>query len=131
MNMNQPSNEFRILAVSLSSRGFGYAVMEGGNKLILYGKKIFNYEKNARSLAQIEKVIAHNQPDVLVLQDVNAKSMLKIPAKTCHSTWLEAIGQVPTLAPSVLKLLILQLFPAGKDWPQCVSIIGNPPLFWD
>jgi hypothetical protein len=86
MNMNQPSNEFRILAVSLSSRGFGYAVMEGGNKLILYGKKIFNYDKNARSLAQIEKVIAHNQPDVLVLQDVNAKSMLKIPAKTCHST---------------------------------------------
>jgi hypothetical protein len=71
--MNQTSDQSRILAVSLSSRGFGYAVMEGNSRLIGYGKKIINKKKNARSLAHIDKLIDRNQPTVLVLQDVNAK----------------------------------------------------------
>ena len=50
-----------------------YAVLEGDDDLIDYGNKRINKDKNARSLAHIEKMIAHNQPDVLVLQDVNAK----------------------------------------------------------
>jgi hypothetical protein len=74
MHTNQTPKLFRTLTVSLSSRGFGYAVMEGNNRLISFGKKIFGADKNARSLAHIEKVIIHNQPDVQVLQDVNAKN---------------------------------------------------------
>lgn len=74
MRMKQTSKQVRILAISLSSRGFGYAAMEGNNRLISFGKKIFSEDKNARSLAHIDKMIARNQPDVLVLQDVNAKN---------------------------------------------------------
>jgi predicted subunit of tRNA(5-methylaminomethyl-2-thiouridylate) methyltransferase len=77
--MNQTSKQFRILAVSLSSRGFGYAVMEGDNALILYGKMIINKSKNARSLAHIEKMFVRNKPDVLVLQDVDAKGTRRDP----------------------------------------------------
>jgi Holliday junction resolvasome RuvABC endonuclease subunit len=71
--MDQTSPPFRTLSVFLSSRGFGYAVLEGNDRLVDYGKKIINEDKNAQSLAQIEKFIARYQPDVLVLQDVNAK----------------------------------------------------------
>ena len=46
MNLNQTTERFRILAVSLSSRGFGYAVMEENSRLIDYGKKIINKKKN-------------------------------------------------------------------------------------
>ena len=74
MQKIQTPKQVRTLAVSLSSRGFGYAAMEGNNRLISFGKKIFNEDKNVRSLAHIEKVIIRNEPDVLVLQDVNAKN---------------------------------------------------------
>jgi hypothetical protein len=73
MTMNKTSERSRILAVSLSSRGFGYAVLEGNSRLIYFGKKIFNANKNIRSLAQIEKLIMRSAPDFLVLRDVNAK----------------------------------------------------------
>jgi hypothetical protein len=76
MNMNQ---QFRILAISLSSRGFGYAVMEGNDSLIDYGKKIINKDKNVRVLGHIEKIIIRKRPDVLVLQDVNAKGTYRDP----------------------------------------------------
>jgi hypothetical protein len=74
MNMNQTSKQFRILAVSLSSRGFGFAVMEGNNRLVDYGKKIINEDKNLRSLDAIDKLITRSLPDALVLQDVNARN---------------------------------------------------------
>jgi Holliday junction resolvasome RuvABC endonuclease subunit len=73
MTTNQTSTRFRRLAVSLSSRGFGYAVMEGDNDLIAYGKKIFSEDKNARTMTHLEKLIAFYQPDILVLHDVNAE----------------------------------------------------------
>ena len=62
----------RIAAVSLSTNGFGFAVMEG-NVLVDYGNKIILGDKNANSLAQIDKLLVRFRPDVLVLSDVNAK----------------------------------------------------------
>ena len=77
--MNQSAKQSRTLAVSLSTWGIGYAVLEGKNALVDYGNKRINKDKNARSLAHIEKMIVHNQPDVLVLQDVNAKGTHRAP----------------------------------------------------
>ena len=77
--MNQSAKQSRTLAVSLSTWGFGYAVLEDGNSLVDYGNKRINKDKNARSLAHIEKMIAHNQPDILVLQEVNAKGTRRAP----------------------------------------------------
>jgi Holliday junction resolvasome RuvABC endonuclease subunit len=71
--MNQISKPSRILAVSLSSRGFGFAVMEGNDRLIDYGNKVVRPDKNVHSLTQIEKMITRCQPDALVLHDVTAK----------------------------------------------------------
>jgi Holliday junction resolvasome RuvABC endonuclease subunit len=87
MNMNQTSEQSRILAVSLSTRGFGYAAIEGKNAILDYGKKRINGNKNAGSLAGIEKVMDRNQPEVLVLQDVNnAKGTRRVPRiKKLHS----------------------------------------------
>jgi hypothetical protein len=72
-------DQFRVLAISLSSRGFGYAVMEGNNRVVAYGNKVINKNKNARVLVHIEKVITRYQPGLLVLQDVNAKGTHRDP----------------------------------------------------
>lgn len=75
--MNQ--HQFCTLAISLSSRGFGYAVMEGDTSLICYANKAFKQDRNARSLVQIGKIITLYQPNLLVLQDVNAKGTRRAP----------------------------------------------------
>jgi hypothetical protein len=80
MHKHQTSKQIRILAVSFSSRGFGYAVIEKENALLDFGKKRIYGDKNASSLASVEKVIARNQPDFLVLQDANrAKGTQRVP----------------------------------------------------
>lgn len=73
MKGSQASEQARILAISLSSQGFGYAVMEGESRLIGYGNKVIKKDKNARVLAHIEKIIARYQPDILALHNVTAK----------------------------------------------------------
>ena|ERR1035441_6219931 len=77
--MNKNDNKhFRILAVSLSANGFGFAVMES-NTLVDYRNKVFLADKNANSLTHIDKLIVRFQPDVLVLHDVNAKGTYRAP----------------------------------------------------
>lgn len=78
--MNKISKRIRILGASFSTRGFGYAVIEGENMLIDFGRKRIYGNKNEGALAGIEQVIARNLPDYLVLQDANnAKGTERVP----------------------------------------------------
>jgi Holliday junction resolvasome RuvABC endonuclease subunit len=73
MNKIQPKH-FRILAIAPSTRGFGFAVLEGQETLVDWGVKTVKGDKNVQSLAKVEKLIAHYQPGVLVLEDASAKN---------------------------------------------------------
>ena len=73
MNKNQTSKESRILTISPSSCGFGYAVMEGKGRLVAYGNMSIKKNKNARVLGHAKTIVAGYQPNILVLQDVNGK----------------------------------------------------------
>src|ERR1035437_3348775 len=75
----------RILAVAPLSRGLGYAVMEGPTRLVACGNKAILRNKNAGSLAWVEKFIKFYQPDVLVLSDVTAADTRRAARiKTLH-----------------------------------------------
>ena len=63
----------RVLAIAPLTRGLGYAVMEGPDKLVAHGNKAILRDKNTRALKWVEKFIRLYQPAVLVLPDVNAK----------------------------------------------------------
>ena len=63
----------RVLAIAPLTRGLGYAVMEGPDKLVAHGNKAILRDKNSRALKWVEKFIRLYQPAVLVLPDVNAK----------------------------------------------------------
>ena len=62
----------RILAIAPTSRGFGYAVMEGSDWLMAHGNKAILKNKNAGALKWVDKFIRFYQPSVLMLPDVNA-----------------------------------------------------------
>ena len=72
MNQTSPKN-IRALAIAPSTRGFGFVVLHGKATLVNWGVKSVKGDKNTESLTKVEKLLAHYQPDVLVLQDTSAK----------------------------------------------------------
>jgi len=70
---------FRILGVAPSSRGFGFAVLEGQEKLVDWGVKSITGNKNIGSLAKVEELIVHYQPGVIVLEDYSARDSRRAP----------------------------------------------------
>src|SRR5262249_22613141 len=63
----------RVLAVDPSTRGFGYAVLEGPERLIDWGVKETKTDKRRRSLKLIDDLIEQYQPSVIVVEDYAAK----------------------------------------------------------
>ena len=72
--MNRASRKHsRILAIAPSTRGFGFAVLEGQDTLVDWGVKSVKGDKNNRSLEKVEWLIVHYQPAAVVLQDYSTK----------------------------------------------------------
>ena len=65
----------RMLAIAPSTRGFGFALVEGLNTLVDWGVKLAEGDKNSQSLRKAKELIALYQPDVIVLQDTSAKPL--------------------------------------------------------
>ena len=63
----------RILAIAPSTKGFGYAVLEGHNLLVNWGVRSVGGDKNAGSIEKVEEMIAHYNPQVVVLEDTVTK----------------------------------------------------------
>jgi hypothetical protein len=69
----------RVLAIVPSSRGFGFAVMEGGDTLVDWGVRSVTGDKNADALKKADAMIALYKPTVLVLEDASAKGSRRSP----------------------------------------------------
>jgi hypothetical protein len=61
--------ERRVLAIDPFSRGVGFAVLEGQDRLIDWGIRSTGRADNAKSARVIDKLIDRFRPDVLVLED--------------------------------------------------------------
>ena len=68
----QKSKQTRILAIALSTRGFGFCAMED-QAILEDGYKSARGNKNLNSLAKIERLMKQFLPGVLILPDVDAK----------------------------------------------------------
>src|SRR5882672_12451344 len=62
-----------MLAIDPSTRGFGFAVLEGPNRLIDWGVKETKKDKSARTLKLIDDLIDVYQPSVIVVEDYAGK----------------------------------------------------------
>src|SRR5262249_14989144 len=67
------TNDIRVLAVDPSTRGFGFAILEGPDRLIDWGVKETKTDKKRRSLKLIDDLIGMYQPTVIVLENYSAK----------------------------------------------------------
>jgi Holliday junction resolvasome RuvABC endonuclease subunit len=69
----------RILAIAPSTRGFGFALLEGLDTLADWGVKSVVGSKNAGSVAKVKELVSHYQPDVLALEDCSSKDSRRSP----------------------------------------------------
>ncbi len=67
------TKDIRVLAIDPSSRGFGFAVLEGPERLIDWGVKETKTDKKRRSLKLIDDLIERYQPSVVVVEDYAGK----------------------------------------------------------
>jgi Holliday junction resolvasome RuvABC endonuclease subunit len=62
-----------VLAVDPASKACGFAVVEGQYRLIDWGRKTTNDNKNMRYIRLVSDLIERYEPDVLVVEDCRAK----------------------------------------------------------
>lgn len=114
--MNQrASNHFRILAVALSARGFGFVVMEGEKTIIECGGRVADGDKNAQSLAKLKKLLNFYRPDAVALQDVEAKGSRRAPRIRALNRKMKGMAEKRKV---VVKLI------SGKQLRSV--LLGNP-----
>lgn len=87
-----PHSPRRVLAVSPCTRGFGFALLEGPEILLDWGRKEVRSNKHARSLEYIREMIEYYHPDVLVVEDSQDRS-----CRRCARV-RELIGDIVALA---------------------------------
>jgi Holliday junction resolvasome RuvABC endonuclease subunit len=67
------TKDIRVLAIDPSTRGFGFAVLEGPDRLIDWGVKETKNDKKNRSLKLIAKLIDQYQPTIIVVENYAAR----------------------------------------------------------
>jgi RNase H-fold protein (predicted Holliday junction resolvase) len=81
--MNRTANrEIRVLAIDPSTRGFGFAILEGPERLIDWGVKETTVDKNRRVLKLINDLIDEYQPNAIIVEDCSAKGSPSPPPST-------------------------------------------------
>jgi hypothetical protein len=65
-----PAEAKRVLAIDPTSKGFGFALLEGSDRLIDWGVK--HAKGNEKCLQRVAELIARYQPDVLVVERTDA-----------------------------------------------------------
>src|SRR5215831_10039059 len=67
------TKDIRVLAVDPSTRGFGFAILEGPDRLIDWGVRETKVDKKRKSLRFIAELIDRYQPSVFVVEDYTRK----------------------------------------------------------
>jgi Holliday junction resolvasome RuvABC endonuclease subunit len=70
---HQPTKEKRVFSIDPCTRGFGFAILEGPEKLIDWGVKEARTNKNEESLRLIRQLLTRYEPDVIVVEDYARK----------------------------------------------------------
>ena len=128
--MNHPHQiPFRVLAVALTSRGLGYAILEGETSLVESSHtSVRNGNKNWQCLAKVKKLTAFYRPDALILQDVTAKDSRRSPRiKVLHREVMRFAAEhtLPVDLISEKELRSLLLGNAGGTKHEMAAMLMN------
>ena len=107
-NQNQSEDHATVLAIDPLGSGFGYAVLEGPQELIDWGVTSLRDYKHCRHLYAFTKLIAHYQPNVVVIKDVTTGSCGKPDEATKLAELLTKKAQVKMIPVKHYSLVEVQ-----------------------
>jgi Holliday junction resolvasome RuvABC endonuclease subunit len=87
----------RILAITPSTRGFGYAVLEGHKLLVDWGVRSIEGDKNSGSIKKVEEMIDLYNPQVIVLENTATKESRRSPRIKALTKRLVAVAESRTI----------------------------------
>src|SRR3989442_1683627 len=64
-----PRSNIRVLAIDPTTKGFGFAIFEGPERLIDWGVAYVGRDKKAGALLRVTALIRRYDPDVVVIED--------------------------------------------------------------
>jgi GNAT superfamily N-acetyltransferase len=114
---------FRILAVAPSSRGFGFAVLEGEQKLADWGLKIVSRDKNSSALTKVEDMLLHYGPGLVVLEDAVRKGSGRSPRIRALTTAIVALAKSRNVTVALFSRenVLRVFFPDGDGTKQALA----------
>jgi Holliday junction resolvasome RuvABC endonuclease subunit len=108
-------NQKTVLAVDPSTRGFGFAILEGPKSLLEWGVKEVRGKKNAGALKHVAELIECYKPDVIVMED-------------CADTHCRRGARVRRLIQDISKLATGKRIKVRRISPRIVRAVlsGSP-----
>jgi hypothetical protein len=117
--MKKNNQHFRILAIAPSSKGFGFAVLEGQDNLVDWGVKIVTGDKNVQSIAKVKENIIRYQPDILVFEDALANDSRRSPRiRTLHQQILKLAAQQKVPVKLFPREQVMNAFITDGEWTR-------------
>jgi Holliday junction resolvasome RuvABC endonuclease subunit len=77
--MAYAKEDYCVLAIAPSSRGFGFAILDGGKRLVDWAGKSVKSNKNDSCMRKIKQLIDRYLPQMIVLPDTFARGSRRAP----------------------------------------------------
>lgn len=84
------------MGISFSSKGFGYAILEGSDRLIEWGFASETGIKNKPALKKFKVLVEKCEPDILALQNLDFNRSQKVKALHNEVMTLAAVHSIST-----------------------------------
>ena len=113
MIFNQRSS--LVVAIDLSSRGFGYAVFDGPTELVDWGTHQITGDRDVNAALKIKQLLDWYEPQQLVLEDCDAPGALK-------RTRVRVLSKFLTRSAEALGLEVVRV-----AWTAVRDVCGKSP----
>jgi hypothetical protein len=113
--MTPNPKENRVLALAPTTRGLGFAVLEGNTTLVDWGVKSLQGDKNTASLARTQDLINHYKPSILLLENDSTPDIRRAERVKTLNRQLSALASENNVLVMVLtRLHVRQMICPGK-----------------
>ena len=118
------SQRLRVVGIQPSTRGFGFAVLEGPERLVDWGLREVAKPKHARCLREIGAMVARFRPDAVVFEDERARGCRRCSRVRALLHDVRSLAKRRKLkAPRVSRAVVRSVFaPGGKITKHGIAI---------
>ncbi len=127
------NNLARVLSIDPTTKGFGFVVLDGPDRLIDWGSAFVRYDKHEGSLRRVTKMLEYHSPEVLVLEDekgdgsrrcARVRKLLRA-TRTLAARRKIAVGAI---APAAVKKMFAEVGATNKDHIAGEVVVRYPEL---